>query len=155
MGIIYDLWEMPKIPQKKIVGVGYSSRYLTNEDKAELPYKLWLNMIHMCYSIGKSYDAKRKGRKFECSNSWLDYQKFLKWYQKNYKECQRKDMVLTWCVISKDNVTYNPNNCAVVPKEIHNFLLRENRDFTVSRKMAEKYKDCITEDIYELLTEDY
>lgn len=31
----------------------------------------------------------------------------------------------------------------------------ENRDFAVSRKMAEKYKDCITEDIYELLTEDY
>ena len=33
MGIIYDLWETQKPPQKKILGVGYSSTYLTNEDK--------------------------------------------------------------------------------------------------------------------------
>lgn len=155
MGIIYDLWELPKTPQKKVIGVGYSSTYLTNEDKSALSYKIWVDMIHKCYGMSDTDVKRRSGKNFECSNSWLDYQKFIKWFQRNYKECQRKDMILTWCVISRDNITYNPNNCAVVPKEIHMFLLRENRDFTVSRKLAETYKDCITEDIYELLTEDY
>lgn len=53
MGIIYDLWEMPKLPQKKIIGVGYSSTYLTNEDKSTLSYKMWRDMIYTCYSMAK------------------------------------------------------------------------------------------------------
>lgn len=155
MGIDFELWELPKAPQRKIKGVGYSSVYLMNEDKATLSYKLWKQMIDLCYGIGDYYDKRRKGRKFECCNSWLDYQKFLKWFNSNTKEFQGNNMVLTKCVISKDNTTYNPNNCAVVPKEISVYLERENPNMDRAKELAETYKDCITDDIYELLTEDF
>jgi hypothetical protein len=159
MGVIYDLWEMHKPPQKKILGIGYSSKYLSNEDKHTLPYKLWRKMIHFCYGIGKSYDKERKGKKYECCNSWLDYQNFLTWYEKNSKnlrgDANEFSMTLTRNVISIRNTMYNPNNCAIVPKEIYVYLQQEKRDFTTGKLLADKYKEVITDDIYELLTEDF
>ena len=50
---------------------------------------------------------------------------------------------------------FNPNNCAIVPKEIFIYLERANPDTNKARALAEKYKDCIMDDIYELLTEEY
>ena len=49
MGIIYDLWEVQKEPQKKILGIGYSSEYLSNDDKNTLSYKLWHRMTQLGY----------------------------------------------------------------------------------------------------------
>lgn len=155
MGIIYELWELPKLPQKKIMGVGYSSVYLTNEDKGALSYKMWRKMIHLCYGIGEEYNQKRKGLRFECCNSWLDYQNFLRWFNKNYRKGKECSMTLTKCVISKGNTIYNPNNCAIVPKEIAVFLECEDFNIDKGRKLAKTYKDYITDDIYDLLTEEY
>lgn len=155
MGIIYDLWEVQKEPQKKILGIGYSSEYLSNDDKNTLSYKLWHRMIAKCFGVGESYDRDRKGKKYECCNSWLDYQKFLKWFKQNYKECGRNDMLLTKCIISNDNTMYNSNNCAIVPKDIYRYLEYENPNIDKSRELAEKYKDCIMDDIYEFLMEEY
>ena len=155
MGIIYDLWETQKPPQKKILGVGYSSTYLTNEDKNALSYKLWMKIMSKCFSQCEYQKKKSNGKKYEFCNSWLDYQKFAKWFKDNYKECHRNDMVITKCVISKDNTMFNPNNCAIVPKEIFIYLERANPDTNKARTLAEKYKDCIMDDIYELLTEEY
>lgn len=155
MGIDLDLWEQAKPPQKKIVGVGYSTIYLSNEDKRTLSYKMWRDMIRKCYGIGEQYKNWRRGKRLECCNSWLDYQKFAKWFQGNYKECQRNDMVLTRCVISKDNTIYNPNNCAIVPREIYTYLELSDWNMEKARVLAEKYKNCITEEIYEILTEEY
>jgi hypothetical protein len=159
MGVIYDLWEQQKPLQKKILGIGYSSKYLSNEDKNTLSYKLWYKMIHFCYGIGKSYDKERKGKKYECCNSWLDYQNFLRWYksrigtiQGNVKEFS---MMLTRNVISISNTIYNPNNCAIVPKEICTYLQQEKHNPITGKSLADKYKKVITDDIYELLTEDF
>lgn len=154
MGIDLDLWELPKTPQKKILGVGYSSVPLTNEDKNTVSYKMWMEMMHKCYSQS-DYRKNRNKKNYECCNSWLDYQKFLKWFNNNYKELQGVSMLLTNCIISQSNVTFNPNNCAIVPKEIWNYLEHAYSDADKAKELAEKYKDCITEDIYELLTEDY
>lgn len=155
MGILYDLWETQKPPQKKILGIGYSSKYLSHDDKNTLSYKMWLKIIHKCFAQSEYQKKVNNGKKYECCNSWLDYQKFLKWFQVNYKESQRNDMFITKCVISKDNTMYNPNNCAIVPKEIFTYLERTCSDIDKARALAEKYKDCITNDIYEILTEDY
>lgn len=154
MGIDLDLWELPQTPQKKILGVGYSSEHLTNEDKNTVSYKMWMKMIHKCYSQGE-WNKKRCKKKYDCCNSWLDYQKFLKWFNNNYKEMQGVSMLLTNCVISQSNTTFNPNNCAIVPKDIFVYLERASVDADKAKELAKKYKDCITEDIYELLTEDY
>ena len=154
MGIDLDLWELPKPQQKKVLGIGYSSVYLTNEDKNMLSYRIWLKMIHQCYSLSESNSRNLK-RNYECCNSWLDYQKFAKWFHKNCKDCHRNDMLLTKCVISKDNTTFNPNNCAVVPKEIYTYLERANSNKDKAKGLAEKYKDYIMDDIYELLAEDF
>ena len=64
-------------------------------------------------------------------------------------------MKLTKCVISKDNGMFNPNNCAVVPAEIYTYFEIEDTDMDKAVMLADKYKDCITEDIYEILTEEY
>lgn len=155
MAVDLDLWELPKTPPKKILGVGYSSVLLSNEEKNTLSYKMWMSMIHLCYSHSY-YIKKRRGNKnFSCSNSWLDYQNFLRWFNKNYKEMQGVTMNLTKCVISKDNTIFNPNNCAIVPKEIYNYLELANPDIKRAKELAEKYKDCITDDIYDLLTEEF
>lgn len=155
MGILYDLWETQKPPQKKILGVGYSSTYLTNEDKNTLSYKIWMKIMSKCFSQCEFQKKRSNGKKYECCNSWLDYQKFAKWFKDIYKECHRNDMVITKCVISKDNTMFNPNNCAIVPKEIFTYLERANPDMDKAKALAEKYKDCIMDDIYELLTEEY
>lgn len=154
MKIDLDLWEIPQPPQKKILGVGYSSVSLTNEDKNTVSYKIWMKMISKCYSQSEHIKKTYK-KNYECCNSWLDYQKFLKWFNNNYKEMQGVTMFLTNCVISQSNTVYNPNNCAIVPKEIFVYLERACPDLERARELAEKYKNCITEDIYELLTEDY
>ena len=155
MGIIYDLWETPKPPQKKILGIGYSSEYLSHDDKNTLSYKIWLKMIYKCFSQSECQKKANNGKKYECCNSRLDYQKLLKWFQGNNKESQTNDMVITKCIISKDNTMYNPNNCAIVPKEIFIYFERAYPNTDKARELAEKYKDCIMEDIYELLTEEY
>lgn len=153
MGVDLSLWEMPKPTQKKILGVGYSSTYLSNEDKSTVSYKMWMKMVHKCYS--ESDYIKKKYKKSECCNSWLDYQNFLRWFNKNYIENQGVSMFLTKCVISKGNTMYNPNNCAIVPKEIFDYLERAYENIDKARELAEIYRESITEDIYELLTEDY
>ena len=95
MGIIYDLWETQKPPQKKILGVGYSSTYLTNEDKNTLSYKLWMKIMSKCFSQSEYQKKKRNGKKYECCNSWLDYQKFSKWFKDNYKECDSYSLAMS------------------------------------------------------------
>ena len=75
MGVDYDLWEMPKPAQKKILGVGYSSTYLSNEDKNTVSYKMWMKMIHKCYSESDYFKIKYKCSS-ECCNSWLDTRTF-------------------------------------------------------------------------------
>lgn len=153
--ILWELWEVPHPPQKKVLGIGYSSKYLTGEDKKHLSYRLWHDMIYLCYGIGKTYDQQRRGKKYTCCNSWLDYQKFLLWFEKNYNKNAIGTMRLTKCVIGKDNTMFNPNNCAVVPTEIHTYFEAEDANTDKAVMLADKYKDCITEDIYEILTEEY
>lgn len=155
MEIDFSLWETPKLTQKKILGVGYSSTYLSNEDKNTLSYKMWMKMIHKCYSESDYNKKLNDGKNPECCNSWLDYQNFLRWFNKNYIKNQSISMFLTKHIISKDNIIYNPNNCAIVPKAIFDYLERAYENKDRAKELAETYKEFITEDIYELLTEDY
>ena len=63
-------------------------------------------------------------------------------------------MTITRCLISNANLVYNPNNSAIVPVEINSYLKKDNRDVDKLKSLAEKYHPYITEDIYEILTED-
>ena len=152
--INYSLWELPPKPQKKIQGIGYSSTYVTNDEKKELSYKLWHKMISRCYSRSDSIREKQNGNFVTCCNSWLDYRKFQKWFNSNYNGVQEDGMTITRCLISSSNLVYNPNNSAVIPTEIDTYLKRDTRDADKLKNLAEKYKPCITEDVYEILTED-
>lgn len=160
MEIIYDLWETGTPTQHrvqhKISGIGYSSVFLTNEEKKHPSYQLWKNMIHLCYNnVSETIKRKRKGKSFECCNSWLDYQKFYKWFNKNYVGADVYTPFLTKCIISKDNLIFNPNNCAIVPKDIYMYLEYEKANKKKATYLANKYEQYLTDDVYELLTEDF
>ena len=152
--INYSLWELPPKPQKKIQGIGYSSTYVTNDEKKELSYKIWHKMICRCYSQADSIREKQNGNFVSCCNSWLDYRKFQKWFNANYMGVQGNSMTITRSLISNSNLVYNPNNSAIVPTEIDTYLKRDTKDADKLKNLAEKYKPCITEDVYEILTED-
>lgn len=85
---------------------------------------------------------------------WLDYRKFQKWFDGNYNGVQGVSMTITRCLISNANLVYNPNNSAIVPTEINSYLKKDNKDADKLKSLAEKYHSCITEDVYEILTED-
>ena len=154
MEINYSLWEVPPKPQRKIHNVGYSSTYVTNDEKKELSYKLWHQMITKCYSPSDYMREKQDGNFLEVCNKWLDYRNFQKWFNSNYKVVQSESMTITRCIISNDNLMYNPNNCAVVPTKIDTYLKNGIHDINKAKMLAEKYRDCITDDVYEILTED-
>ena len=63
-------------------------------------------------------------------------------------------MTITRCLISNSNLVYNLNNSAIVPTEINSYLKKDNRDTDKLKSLAEKYHPYITEDVYEILTED-
>lgn len=152
--INYSLWELPPKPQKKIQGIGYSSTYVTSDEKKELSYKIWHKMINRCYSPSDKVREKQNGNFVTCCNSWLDYRKFQKWFNANYIGVQDASMTITRSLISNSNLVYNPNNSAIVPTEIDKYLKRDIRDADRLKSLAEKYQSCITEDVYEILTED-
>lgn len=152
--INYSLWEVPPKPQKKIQGIGYSSTYVTKEEKKSLSYKIWHNMINACYSQSDSIREKQNGNFVSCCNSWHDYRKFQKWFDGNYNGVQGVSMTITRCLISNANLVYNPNNSAIVPTGINSYLKKDNKDTDKLKSLAEKYHSCITEDVYEILTED-
>ena len=152
--INYSLWELPPKPQKKIQGIGYSSTYVTSDEKKELSYKIWHKMICRCYSHADSIREKQNGNFVTCCNSWLDYRKFQKWFKANCMDVQADSMTITRSLISNSNLVYNPNNSAIVPTEIDTYLKRDTKDVDKLKSLAEKYQSYITEDVYEILTED-
>ena len=149
--INYSLWEVPPKPQKKIQGIGYSSTYVTKEEKKSLSYKIWHNMINACYSKADSIREKQNGNFVSCCNSWLDYRKFQKWFDGNYNGVQGISMTITRCLISNANLVYNPNKGVVPASDALNYKMkRKGREIVtnlITDEQIEIAKDKLSDNL--------
>lgn len=89
-------------------------------------YDVWLSMLT------RAYDSKYHDKEptyIECTvhDSWLNFQTFGEWVDKNYYEIKGQRMELDKDILCKGNKIYSPNTCVFVPQRINSlFTKRDN-----------------------------
>ena len=81
-------------------------------------YDTWHSMMSRCYDtkLHIKYSAYK-----DCSvcDEWLNFQKYGKWFSKNYYEIPGEKMCLDKDILIKGNKIYSPNTCVFVPEKIN------------------------------------
>lgn len=75
-------------------------------------YNVWMGIRKRCLNKDRRHPSYSNCIICE---EWLDFQKFAKWYDENYKEGYNIDKD----ILIKGNKVYSPETCCVVPKEIN------------------------------------
>lgn len=81
-----------------------------------IAYKKWSSMIKRCYVFDSTHLSYQGCIVCE---EWLCYQNFAKWWKENYYELGNEKMCLDKDILIKDNKTYSPENCLIVPISIN------------------------------------
>ena len=142
----------PYYPIKFGVGCLGKSSAMIDGYKFKKSYKYWSNMLRRCY-----FDKTKCYEDVFVCNEWLCFEKFEKWFDNNYKDCELK-MCLDKDILSyKNNVQkiYSPSTCSFVPTEINSVFRanqnRSNEKSNLYKTLAIKYKDYISNEVYSTL----
>lgn len=88
-------------------------------------YRAWDAMLGRCYSPNKkSFQFYGATGVYVCDD-WLYFQKYVKWYDSQYKE---DDWHVDKDILVKGNKIYSPETCVMVPPEINTFFASLSRD---------------------------
>lgn len=106
---------------KSVGFIGVNRRIGTNNRK-ELSYTCWSNMIRRCFDV----ECQKKHPTYigcHVCDEWLDFSKFKRWFDKHY--------IKGWCldkdILVKGNKEYSPDKCCFVPNDINTlFTKRQN-----------------------------
>lgn len=101
------------------IGEGkYEKEYSKNKS-----YMFWVGMLRRCYDK-KYIDKKPTYKGCSVCEEWLNYNNFMKWYDKNYYEIKGEQMTLDKDILIKGNKTYCPDTCVFVPSEINSLFTK-------------------------------
>ena len=105
---------------KTVFDVGYLGKnYITSKNKKA--YNTWSGMLERCYD--EKYKTNKPTYKdcYVCSE-WLDFSKFLEWYNENVYEIENDQIHLDKDIIKKGNKCYCPEYCIFVPRRINSLF---------------------------------
>ena len=108
--------------KKYKIGFNSEGKFKTKIDKKETrEYSIWRSILRRCYS--KEYHDKYPTY-IGCSidKTWLDFQIFAEWYEKNYIT----DYLIDKDILFKGNKIYGPDTCCFVPLDISNLLIKRD-----------------------------
>lgn len=119
-----NIWN-PYLPI--ICGVGYlgagthQAHVLSTTTKVG---NVWCNMLKRCYDTTNKNYPSYGGRGVSVVDSWKCFQNFADWYVKQ-TGYGYGDWQLDKDILVEDNLTYGPETCALVPKELNGFFKRK------------------------------
>ena len=116
--------------ERRVYGIGYvgEGEYKTSENKKPTKvYDTWKGMLRRCYD--KKYH-KKEPTYIDCETykSWLNFQNFGKWFDKNYYEIEGEKMCLDKDILIKHNKIYSPKTCVFVPQTINSLFTKRDND---------------------------
>jgi len=114
---------------KSVFGIGYvgEGNYKTKENgKFTIFYQQWKNMLLRCYVKA---DRHRPYEDAKVCDEWLNFQTFAKWYDEHYYEVNER-LHIDKDIKVKDNNTYSPDACMLVPQSINEVFKRNTKKKT-------------------------
>lgn len=107
---------------KTKLGIGYLGVPKIKVDKIiyKKAYNKWASMFERCYS-NKQYTTYANASVCE---EWHNFQNFLSWFVDNYFEEEGDFIELDKDIVKKNNKTYSPDTCILVPREINRAVLK-------------------------------
>lgn len=109
---------------KTVCGIGYFG--IGEYPHSHQSKDMWIQMIHRVYDEKK---IKSRPTYKECNicEEWHNFQNFAKWYDDNYYQVEDYQMHLDKDILVKNNKTYSPETCLIVPSIINAlFVKRQN-----------------------------
>ncbi|MFW6030794.1 MAG: AP2 domain-containing protein [Halanaerobiales bacterium] len=99
-------------------------KYITSINKKQTKiYDVWKAMLQRAYS--KKF--KKNNPTYEdciVCEEWHNFQKFGKWYDKNYYEVPGDKMQIDKDILYKENKLYSPKTCVFVPEKINYLFIK-------------------------------
>ena len=114
---------------KSVYGVGCigEGKYKTKENGIRtMYYQQWQNMLMRCYVKA---DRHRPYEDAKVCDEWLNFQTFAKWYDEHYYEVNER-LHIDKDIKAKDNNTYSPDTCMLVPQSINEVFKRNTKKKT-------------------------
>ncbi len=115
---------------KNVVGIGcfgigkYKS---TNKGKITKEYGIWNHMLDRSIVDLNNSNARNKSyADVIICESWLNFQNFANWFEKNYYEIPNTIMHLDKDILIKNNKIYGPEFCEFVPANINYLFTKSN-----------------------------
>lgn len=81
-------------------------------------YRSWRAMIQRCYDP-KFHNKEPTYTGCTVHDSWLNFQVFAEWADKNYYKIEEEQICLDKDILCKGNKIYSPDTCIFVPKRIN------------------------------------
>lgn len=116
----------PEVYGVGIIGTKYRAR---NIEKLK-EYICWHHMIQRCYD----HKTKEKNPSYKdaiCCDEWLLYENFYEWLhsQENFEKWLNGERwALDKDILIKNNKTYSPDTCCLVPQKINSLFTKRKRD---------------------------
>jgi len=112
---------------RRIYNIGYigmGTYRAANPDRSLTPcYRTWVNMLARCYNRKNKGYSSYGGRGVVVAVEWHCYQKFCKWFYKNYRD----GYVLDKDILKQGNKVYGPDTCCFVPMSINQMFIRRKK----------------------------
>lgn len=130
----------PSVYGKGMIGNKYPS--VVNGKKTK-EYQAWVNILQRCFD--KEYKDKHYTYKdVTCCKEWLLFENFYEWMhsQENFdKWLNNNRWAVDKDIIVKDNKTYSPNTCCLVPHNINLLFTKNNKCRGTLPIGVEKYRN--------------
>lgn len=114
------------LAKPSVYNVGYLGlgKYTSKVNGVQEPcYKIWQTILQRCYNP-KCSSYKNYGEKgVTICEEWKNYQNFAKWWEDHYKNWMQ-DWVIDKDILVKNNLTYSPETCCLVPIKINNIFTK-------------------------------
>ena len=116
--------------ERRLYGVGYlgDGRYDKSiNGKNTKYYDIWSEMLTRCYN--PKYIQKHPTYEgCHVHDSWLNFQTFSAWLDKNYYEIEKERIDLDKDILCKGNKIYSPDTCIFVPQSINLLFVKRDND---------------------------
>ena len=124
-----------------ILGEKYPSK-INNKNTKE--YITWKSMLERCFD-NKYKEKQVTYENVTCCKEWLLYENFYEWLhsQENFDKWKEESMYsLDKDILVKNNKTYSPTTCLLIPKSINSLFVNQNRkrgELPIGVSYYEKY----------------
>lgn len=90
-------------------------------------YLRWTSMLRRCYD-SKVHEVNPKYTHTTVCKEWHNFQVFAKWYNENYNSETMQGWHLDKDILAKGNNIYSPKTCCLIPMEINNIFVKNNKN---------------------------